>query len=248
MDNVLVFDIETVGVNEEDLTEEELEYLYRFANDEEEVEKTRQRFSLWAFTGHLVSWALYHPSKKTAVVYYISNRERKEKEIIGDISVIFKSVPLNKGIEIAEKRLLQIFWEIISGRKNTTLVSFNGRRFDGVFLMLRSMILGVRVSRDLVGKRYDPKNHIDILELISFSGLGRKYSLDFICRRMGIESPKTEMTGDEIKDYFEMGKYEEIARYNLRDVIATAELYKRLKTTLGDALEINSQGRNDFSK
>ena len=43
------------------------------------------------------------------------------------------------------------------------------------------------------------------------------------------------VTGDDVSALFREGKYEEIARYNVRDIIATAELYKKWQQYLSPA-------------
>jgi hypothetical protein len=76
--------------------------------------------------------------------------------------------------------------------------------------------------------RYDAKIHCDLLEQFTFYGALRKFNLDFYCKSFGIESPKAHgITGLDLKDLFEQKKYREIAEYNLGDLRATAELFRR---------------------
>jgi len=52
--------------------------------------------------------------------------------------------------------------------------------------------------------------------------------LDFYCRSFGIKKPeRRRFKRDKVGEYFKAGKHEEIARYCMRDVRATAELYQR---------------------
>ncbi len=233
---VMVFDIETVPVKDETISEEEWEYLLKWVEKEEDEEKEREKLSFWAFTAHLVSVALCDPEEKKAWVLYISDEEKREEIEEMGVTSVLQSFSLKDGIEEAEKRILKLFWKTAHKFLDKRLVSFNGRKFDSVFLMLRSFILGVKVSRNLLGSRFDYNNHFDLLEGITFHGIGRKYTLDFICRRLGLESPKTNMDGTMVKDYFNRGQYREIALYNLRDAIITGEIYKRFRDTLGEVL------------
>jgi predicted PolB exonuclease-like 3'-5' exonuclease len=238
---VVVFDIETVPVEDSDLSEEDWDYLLKFATTEEEEEKQREKLSFWPFTAHLVSVALYKPQEKRAVVLYIADKDGSEELKEGDVNVFLKSYSMERGIEEAERRILGIFWEKAKEKADHRFVSFNGRRFDSVFLMLRSFILGVKATRNLLDNRFRYDNHIDLLDLLTFHGQGRRYTLDFVCRRLGIPSPKGEIDGAKVKEYFRSGRYREIALYNLRDAIVTGEIYKRFLNTLGDVLGLSGE-------
>ena len=58
------------------------------------------------------------------------------------------------------------------------------------------------------------------------------YSLDYWCRRFGVESPKGSMDGSMVAGKARAGHYDEIAEYCLRDTRATADLFQRLRGTL----------------
>ena len=238
----IIFDIETVPTKEENLKEEDWEYIFKYADTEEDREKQKERLSLWALTAHLVSVALLNVSEGLALVMYLSDRDSKEElklreEFEGgelELRVHMVGFSMEEGIEEAERRILTKFWKKAKEKEGYRFVSFNGRGFDSVFLMLRSFVLGVKVSRQFIGNRYEYRNHLDLLDLLSFHGQGRKYSLEFVCRRLGIPSPKEDMDGHDVKEYFAKGRYRDIALYNLKDTIATARIYERFRNTLGD--------------
>ncbi len=232
----LIFDIETVPVGEEDLSEEEREYLFRRAEDEDKENRIRSMMGLWAFTAHLVSVGLLIHEAGRAMILFTGEEDGEEVQEVEGVKVRFRSYSLAGGIEEAERRILTEFWRIVSEDRVGPLVSFNGRGFDSHFLMLRSMILNVKATRNLMGSRYDYSNHIDLLDLISFHGAGRLYSLDFVCRRLGLSTPKENMKAEEVKDRFREGRYRDIALYNLQDVLAIDRLYRRLRETLGGVL------------
>ena len=235
----LVFDIETVPTGEEDLSEEEIEYLFRRADSEEGKEKIRSMMGLWALTAHLVSVGLLLLEARKAMILYVGDKDKEDTEDIEGIEVKFRSFSLSEGVEEAERRILEEFWRVVSKRSVGRLVSFNGRGFDSHFLMLKSLMLGVKATRNLMGNRYDYSNHVDILEIVSFHGASRLYSLDFLCRRLGIETPKKFMRAEEVKKRFLEGKYRDIALYNFYDILATGKLYERLMETIGEALGLN---------
>jgi hypothetical protein len=93
--------------------------------------------------------------------------------------------------------------------------------------MLRSALLKIKPTKNLVGKRYDTSTHIDLLEQLTNFGLTRKFNLDFYCNAFGIESPKSKgISGMEVKNLFEAGRVKDIAVYCGEDIFATYQLYK----------------------
>ena len=130
-----------------------------------------------------------------------------------------------------EGKVLSAFWDDI--RNYSQFVTFNGRTFDCPFLMLRSALLGIRPTKNLVPYRYSTAPHCDLLDQLTFYGASRRFNLDFYCRAFGIGSPKAGgITGLDLGPLYRNGKYREIARYCIGDVIATAELYSRWKNYL----------------
>jgi predicted PolB exonuclease-like 3'-5' exonuclease len=94
--------------------------------------------------------------------------------------------------------------------------------------MLRSALLNVKPTRNLMGYRFSANEHCDLLEQFTFYGAFRKFTLDFYCRSFGIRSPKEDgITGLDMGRMFNEKRYREIAEYCLGDVKATAELFKR---------------------
>jgi len=82
-------------------------------------------------------------------------------------------------------------------------------------------------TKEIMPNRYYD-DHIDLYDRLSFYGsVRRKFSLDIWCRAMGIQSPKTDMTGYQVTDYFREGRSLDIARYCGGDLRATAELLDR---------------------
>ena len=76
--------------------------------------------------------------------------------------------------------------------------------------------------------QYDSSIHCDLLEQLTFYGAMRKFNLDFCCKTFGIRSPKSGgITGMDMQSLFEEKRFLDIARYNLGDLKATAELFLR---------------------
>ena len=69
--------------------------------------------------------------------------------------------------------------------------------------------------------------------MLQFQGAVRdRYSLDYWCRRFDVESPKGSIDGSQVARAYRAGRIEDIGEYCLRDVRATAELFRRLEGTL----------------
>ena len=125
---------------------------------------------------------------------------------------------------LIEKEILESFWRV--AKAVDQFVTFNGRNFDVPFIMMRSAMVGVKVTKNLMGYRYGDE-HIDLLEQFTFYGSTRKFNLDFYCQSFGIESPKSkDISGMEVKNLFEAGRIKDIAVYCSKDIYATYQLYK----------------------
>ncbi len=218
----VVFDIETVGVEWESLDDAQRTYLQKNARSEEELLRLPELLSLWPLTGRIVVLAMVNPDTRRGRVWYEKADGRLEEassdglfRFIGDIEPVF----------LAE------FWKAIA--RFTRFVTFNGRSFDGPFVMLRSALLGIPATKNLAGYRYSIKPHTDLLDVITFFGASRKWNLDFACKAFGVESPKEQgMDGFSVGPYYRAGRLREIALYCRRDVEATARLFQKLDKTL----------------
>ncbi len=226
----LVIDIETIGEEYDKIDATTQEALSKWIKDtakdeqeyENELEKIKDGMGLSPLTGEVVAIGVIDVEKDKGVVYYQSPANAK--------IVIDKSEDIEEdGIKLnamTEKEMLESFWN--GAKQYHQVITFNGRAFDIPFLMLRSAILGVRPSMNFMGYRYsNDTNHIDLYDHLTFYGASRKKgTLHLFCRAFGIPSPKEEgVTGDDVTRLFKEGKYLDIARYNIRDIRSTRELY-----------------------
>ncbi len=218
----VVFDIETVAIEWDDLDDAQRTYLSKNARTDEERQKLPETMSLWPLTGRIVVLAMVNPDTGRGRVWYEKTDGRAEEK---SADGLFTFVGDTEAVFLAE------FWKAIA--RFHRFVTFNGRSFDGPFLMLRSATLGVPVTKNLVGYRYSVKPHTDLLDVLSFFGAARKWNLDFACKAFGIESPKEHgMDGYSVGPYYRAGRLREIALYCRRDVEATARLFQKLEKTL----------------
>jgi DNA polymerase elongation subunit (family B) len=227
----LLFDIESVGFPLEHFDEAQQAYLMRAVEREstaEAKELARQRviaeLNLSPLTAQVVAIAMLNVDTERGKVLYQADELEEWKSENGKVE--FASAP--------EDELLTEFWEVI--KKYDQFVTFNGRTFDCPFLMLRSALLGVRPSRNLMPYRYDASQHVDLADQLSFYGAiewKRRFNLDFYCRAFGIESSKSHgVTGSDVNTLYAQQRFKEIARYCLRDVMATLQLYRKWKQFL----------------
>jgi hypothetical protein len=227
----VVFDIETSGFMPEEFDSAQIDYLMKGAEKEETDEKRQQmrdelikQLNLWPLTARVVAIALLNVESGNGISLYVAEQESETEKKDGDKTYLY--------IGGDEKKIVEKFWEYITHFDD--FITFNGRSFDCPFLMLRSALLGVRPTRDLMmGTRYQTPHHVDLLEELTYHGTTRKFNLDFYCKSFGIESPKSHgITGYDINDYFRAKRFNEIAEYCLGDVKATAQLYVKWKELL----------------
>lgn len=219
--NTIIFDIETIPVSFDELDKTQQTYLLKFAENPEDEEKVKEQMALWAPTNRIVAIGMLSVESGKGAVYFQCEEslvESYEKD----------GIKYESG---TEKEILEKFWKAISFAQK--FVTFNGRGFDCPVLMLRSAMLGVRPSKNLMPYRYASEVHVDLLEQLTFYNAYRKFNLDFYCKAFGIESPKANgVNGHDVAPMFHSGKYREIAEYCAGDLYATKELYIRWKENL----------------
>lgn len=219
----LIFDIETIGVDFESLDKISQEYMLKYAEDEEKAEEIKKQLGFYPLTGEIVAIGILNPDTNKGAIYLNSGKEiaAREKKLEGEILLEFGD----------EKQIIEKFWEAI--KSYNCFISFNGRGFDVPFLMVRSAVLGIKPTKNLMSNRYLNSQkfdavHIDLMDQLTFYGVTRKFNLHMWSKTFGIKSPKEEgITGYEIADLYKEGKLLEIAKYNLGDLKATKELYEK---------------------
>lgn len=219
----IAFDIEVAGFPWEEVDEITQGYLLKKARDERDRESMPERMALYPGLGKIIAIGLWNVEADRGLMLLEGEAAETHE---------WEKVPGSDVFRGDERALLERFWEVV-GRKHPRLVSFNGRGYDGPILMVRSSQMGVRPTENLVGYRYDISSHCDLLDVFTFHGAWREmYNLDYWCRRFDVESPKGSIDGSQVGRAYREGRIEEIGEYCLRDVRATAELYRKVETTL----------------
>lgn len=217
----VVVDIETLAFPLETFDPIQQDYLLRFAESEEEKAETIQKLNLYPLTAQIIAIGMYNPDTERGKILF--QADERVDTFSEDETIHYLSGD--------ERTILSTFWDDVV--KYEQIITFNGRGFDGPFLMMRSAILGIRPTRNLLPYRFDPSQHCDLLEQFTFYGAIRKFNLDFYCKAFGIESPKSHgITGLDLGKLWEEKRFREIAEYCLGDLKATAELFKRWETYL----------------
>ncbi len=226
----LIFDIETVGEDWNGLDETSQHTLTRwikkeFAEDGDDYQRAlddiKNGLGFSPLTGEVVAIGILDPDKDQGVVYYQAPGENAKETKDGNVTLK----------PMGEKEMLEAFWQ--GAQKYTEFIGYNSRAFDAPFLAIRSAIHGIRPTRNLLEGRYPYQQrdcrHVDLQDELTFYGAtNRKSGLHLYARAFGIKSPKADGTsGDDVARLFREKKFLDIATYNVGDLVATAELYKR---------------------
>lgn len=221
----LVIDIETVGIPWEEHDPYVREYLIKGQSDEG-AEETRRAGGLSPFRGRIVAIGVIRIDDGRSCALY---------EVPGQTEVRVERSGSRTYISGTEKQILERFWEWFDN--DARFISFNGRQFDGPFLMIRSAVNGLTPKRDLVGYRYQMHPNCDLREALNFYGTTNnkqfKFNLDLACKTFGIATSKREgVDGRSVESWYRAGRHREIADYCLEDVRATLELYEKVAPTI----------------
>jgi DNA polymerase elongation subunit (family B) len=225
----LIFDIETVGEKFQDMDTETQEALTSWIQETSqsqeqyqlELDRLKNRMGFSPLHGEIVSLATLDGGEENGGVYF--QAPDAEIDEFSRDGVRFK--PMD------EAGILEKFWEIVTNYQ--AVAGFNSRGFDGPFLNIRSAVHGIRPSTDIMQGRYLYQQkysikHIDLYDQFTYYGSMRtKGNLHLWTRAFSIGSPKSgDIHGSEVGEYFQAGKYTDIADYNLGDVYATRDLYR----------------------
>jgi DNA polymerase III epsilon subunit-like protein len=216
----LVIDIETVGTPWEELDAYVREYLIKGLSDGD-AEETRRAGGLSPFRGRIIAIGVINIDDGRSCAMY---------EVPGQTQLSIEKAGQRTYISGSEKQILEKFWEFFEG--DSRFITFNGRQFDGPFLMIRSAINGIIPKRDLVGYRYGYHPNCDLREALNFFGTTNarqfKFNLDLACKVFGVETSKGEgLDGRSVETWYRAGRHREIADYCLREAEERAMRFRR---------------------
>jgi len=212
----LVFDLETIGKDFEELDSEEQDYLLNnLEKGTENKEEAKGKIALYSIFG-----------KICAIGGFDTNLGKGFALVLGKGEIMPENDDFKYHVFENEKDLLTKFWEI--AEKYELFVTYNGTSFDFPYLTVRSGVNRVKIPFEM--KKYG-NDHIDLMTKLNQNNRG--YKLEMICKAFGVKNPKAEgVHGGDVNNLFKAKEYNKIADYVSRDVVATNELYKIWKEFL----------------
>ncbi len=120
-------------------------------------------------------------------------------------------------------------------RTGGQLVTYNGRGFDLPVLIHRAIKHQVFDGREVLTRaatenRYRPRLHVDLLDAVTFFGAANRWPLTAYAVGYGFRSPKVDMDGSHVSAAVQDGRLIEVARYCAGDALATAHVYRRMRS------------------
>lgn len=130
--------------------------------------------------------------------------------------------------EKSEKKLLELFWEKVSGYDYFT--TFNGRNFDLRCILLHGMMHKIRPSIEIDSGKYNRGNHTDLRPILSGDGQYAKGKLELYANIFLGDRKSEGIDGALVQEYWAMGAKEIIAEYCEQDCALTYDLFKMAET------------------
>jgi hypothetical protein len=227
LENILFLDIETVPQEEgfDDLVKEDQE-LYALKTqyqrrDDLTPEEFYDRAGIWAEFGKIICISVGFFTKSD------TNRQFRTTSYTG-----------------TEFKILSEFSKMLEehfSRNEHLLCGHNAKEFDFPFIARRMIIHGLELPAklNLFGKKPWEIPHLDTMELWKFGDYKHFTSLKLLTRILGIESPKDDIDGSQVRNVYYIEKdIARIANYCERDVVAVAQVFLKLR---GDKILTNEQ-------
>jgi len=134
-----------------------------------------------------------------------------------------------------ERDVLQRFTDLLNKSYHTDehwLCGHNGKEFDFPWIARRCIVHGIKLPRllDVGGLKPWELGFLDTMNMWSFGDRKNFTSLALLTHTLGIPTPKDDISGADVaRVYYADKDVERIAAYCKKDVVATAQLYLRLK-------------------
>lgn len=134
-----------------------------------------------------------------------------------------------------ERDILERFTALLNKSYHTDghwLCGHNGREFDFPWIARRCIVHGIKLPKllDVGGLKPWEVGFLDTMKMWSFGDHKNFTSLALLTHLLGIPTPKDDISGADVaRVYYKDKDVERIATYCKKDVVATAQLYLRLK-------------------
>jgi len=148
---------------------------------------------------------------------------------------VLREIDVLRADHVGEQGVVCGFWELLEGFDGT-LVSFNGRGFDLPVLELQALRHGCAAPRyfgERNGLRSRFGRHDDLFDFLTNFGATRmRGGFDLVSKVAGLPG-KADVSGADVQDLWEAGRWDEIHRYCAQDVIQTYFLFLRVERLRG---------------
>jgi predicted PolB exonuclease-like 3'-5' exonuclease len=134
-----------------------------------------------------------------------------------------------------ERDILVRFTELLNKSYSTDdhwLCGHNGKEFDFPWIARRCVVHGIHLPKllDVGGLKPWEVGFLDTMQMWSFGDRKNFTSLALLTHLLGIPTPKDDISGADVaRVYYEEKDVERIATYCRKDVVATVQLYLRLR-------------------
>lgn len=121
--------------------------------------------------------------------------------------------------------MLQELWRAVSAAP--AILGFNILEFDLPVLIRRSQYLGLQPPAAAINLDRYRTPHVDLMQRLSFNGKLTMRSLDFYCKRFGIEVADPH-SGKDVEALVAAGDWSAVAAHCRADLVKTRALAERL--------------------
>ncbi len=231
--DILFFDVETASLHEKfsDLDDEEKELWQHKAEqlnkgEDFDLEASYDQAAIYAEFGRIVCISV-------GIIRTTEDGKR--------------AIHLNSYCDFDEKKLLTDFAKMLNEfipKGHHTLCGHNILEFDVPYVARRMLINGVELPKvlDVGGLKPWQVNFIDTLELWKFGDRKSPAQLKLLTHVFGIPTPKDDIDGSEVGRVFHQEKdLERISTYCKKDVVATAQVFLKMRREAPIDIEIHPQ-------
>lgn len=125
-----------------------------------------------------------------------------------------------------EKQILKDFWDLAVDVD--LFIGHNILNFDLKYIWRRSVILGIKPSREISFARFRSDQVYDTMQEWNKWEFGEKTSLNLLAKILDLPTSKDKMNGSEVQKFHEDGRDNEIYEYCKKDVELTRKIYYRM--------------------
>lgn len=130
-----------------------------------------------------------------------------------------------------ESLIIETFMLAISQQQSSLIfIGHNIANFDIKILRQRCTVLGIFMpSNFLRATKAKPWDDILFDTMIQWAGVGGTVSMDNLCYYLGVQTPKSDIRGDNYGDYWSNQLFDDCRRYGIDEIVALREVYERMR-------------------